>query len=72
MKFEKYMTLEVLMYVEYPEVYEFMFAVNKQMRAFLKLNYISLCSGFTNEGLISHNIRISKYWEFVMGPPQFY
>ncbi len=42
LRFDKYMTLEVLMYVKLPDVYEFMFAVNKPTRAYLKHNYIAL------------------------------
>lgn len=35
LRFDKYLTPEVLMYVKLPEVYEFMFAVNKSMRTYL-------------------------------------
>jgi hypothetical protein len=35
LRYDKYITLDVLMFVDHPEAYEFMFAVNKATRTFL-------------------------------------
>ncbi len=56
LRYYTYVTLEVLMCIEHPKVYEFMFAVNKEVRAFLQDNFIAIRNGFTNEGLITHNV----------------
>ena len=63
LRYYTYVTLDVLMYVEYPKVYEFMFTVNKATRAFLEDNFIAIRNGFTNEGLITHDIYycVDKY-----------
>jgi hypothetical protein len=51
---DKYLTLEVMMYVDHPEVWKFMFSVNKEARTFLQENFITIQNGFTNAGLITH------------------
>jgi hypothetical protein len=38
LRYIKYLTLEVMMYVEHLDSLEFMFSVNKETRAFLKNN----------------------------------
>lgn len=50
---DKYLTLEVIMYIEYTEVLNFMFSINKEMRSFLQNNFITVKNGFINEGLIT-------------------
>ena len=50
----KYLTLEVMMYVEHPQVYNFMFTLNKETRSFLQKNFITCQNGFINEGLITY------------------
>ena len=35
LRYDKYLTLDVLMFVDHPKAYEFMFAVNKATRTFL-------------------------------------
>ncbi len=49
-----YLTLEVMMYVEYPEVLKFLFEVNKVTRSFIQNNGIKIKNAFVNEGLITH------------------
>ena len=56
LRFNKYLTLDVMMYVEHPEVYKFMFSVNKATRSFLLKNFITLRNGFINNGLITYQI----------------
>ena len=49
----KFLTIEVMMYVDHQEVNKFMFAVNQETRSFIQQNFISIRNGFTNEGLIT-------------------
>jgi len=64
MMYDRYLTLEVMKYVEHPEVLKFMFSVNKETRLFLKNNFIIVRNGFVNEGLIIFqlNYDILSYW----------
>ena len=55
-RFGKYLTLEVMMYVEHPEVYRFMFTLSREARAFLENNFITVRNGFINEGLITYQL----------------
>lgn len=48
----KYLTIDVLLNIDYLEAYNFMFNLNKVTRAFFTQNFISVRDGFTNEGLI--------------------
>lgn len=52
LRFAKYITLEVMMYVDHPQVYKFMFNLNKQSRFYLQNNIKTVQNGFINEGLI--------------------
>ncbi len=47
-----YLTLEVLMYVEHPEVLKKMFEVNIEARSYIENNFITIRNGFINNGLI--------------------
>jgi hypothetical protein len=62
---DKYLTLEVMTYVEYPEVYKFMFSVTKETRNFFFDNIITIRNGFVNEGLIPYKLEndFNHYWE---------
>ena len=53
---EKYLTLELMLYIEHPEVLQFMFSVNKETRKFLESNFITIRNGFVNEGLITFEL----------------
>ena len=53
LRFNKYITLEVMMYVEYLEVYKFMFTLNRDTRSYLRNNFNIVQNGFINEGLIT-------------------
>ena len=54
LRHHKYLTLDVMMYVDHQQVFEFMFACNKKARAFLQHNYLTIRNGFVNDGLIPY------------------
>jgi hypothetical protein len=54
LRYEKYLTLDVMMHVEHHQVLQFMFACNKQARTFLQHNYITVRNEFVNNGLIPY------------------
>ena len=56
LRHEKYLTLDVMMYVERSKALEFIFYVNKEARAFLHQHFISIQNGFINEGLIFYDL----------------
>ena len=56
LRYDKYMTLDVLMYIDYREALQFMFAVSKQARLFLHSNIVPFINEFENEGLITYEI----------------
>ncbi len=49
-----YLTLEVMMYVEHPEVLEKMFEVSREARSYIENNFITIRNGFINAGLITY------------------
>ena len=57
LKYDKYLTLEVMTFVEHPGVYNFMFGVNKKTRSYLQDNYIAVQNGFINGGLIIYQLK---------------
>ena len=57
---DKYLTLDVMMYVEPQDVLKFMFTVNKETRAYLTQNSSTIQNGFINGGLITYDFDISK------------
>ena len=57
LRYDIYLTLEVLMYAEHPEVLKFMFAVNKEARSYIESKFITIRNGFTNAGLITHQLK---------------
>jgi hypothetical protein len=56
LRYDIFLTLDVMMHIKYQDAYNFMFAVNKQGRKFLKNNFITIRNGFINDGLISYEI----------------
>ena len=54
LRYEKYLTLDVLLYIESQDAYKFMFGVNKEGRTYIKDNFITVRNGFVNEGLIEY------------------
>jgi hypothetical protein len=61
LRYDIYLVLDVMMHVEYQKAYKFMFAVNKEARLFLLNNFINICNGFINDGLIPYEIREYDY-----------
>ena len=57
---EKYLTLDVMMYIEHPEVLNFMFCVNIETRTFLQNDFITINNGFINEGLITYHLLLQN------------
>ena len=56
LRYDKYLTLEVMTYVEHPEVYKFMYSLNDESRTFLEINFISVRNEFINAGLITFHL----------------
>ena len=57
LRYEKYLVLDVMMYVDHPEVYEFMYSINKETRSFFLKNFITVRNGFFNDGLIIYLLK---------------
>ena len=51
-RYDIYLPLEVMMYVEHLNAYKFMFKVNKEGRKYLFNNFKTVRNGFINDGLI--------------------
>ena len=60
---DKYLTLEVMIFVEYLNVCEFMYSVNLETRNFVQRNFITIRNGFINEGLITYEL--SDYFNYM-------
>jgi hypothetical protein len=56
LRYVKYLILNVMMNVDHPEVYKFMFSINKEARKFLQDNFITVRNEFINEGLITYEL----------------
>ena len=63
--YDKYLTIDVMLYIEHQEAYNFMFAVNKSARIFLQNNFIAVRNGFINDGLITYYFgkQVNHYYE---------
>jgi hypothetical protein len=56
LRYVTYLTIDVMMYVDHPEVYKFMFTLNKEARKFLQDKFITIRNGFVNDGLITYEL----------------
>ena len=54
---DKYLTLEIMMYLEYEAVLKFMFELDKESRNFLLNNSLTIRNAFINEGLIVYHFK---------------
>ena len=54
LKYDTYLILDVMMYVQHQEILKFMFAVNKDTRGFLQHNFTTILNGLNNRGLIPY------------------
>ena len=52
LKTDIFLTLDVLMFINYEAALKFMFSLNKLTRLFILQNFIIVRNGFTNDGLI--------------------
>lgn len=52
----KFLTIEVMMFIDHQEAYKFMFSLNKAMRSFFQQNIMTIQSGFINDGLIDYEL----------------
>ena len=57
LRYYTYLTLDVMMHVEYQEANKFMYALNMESRSFFEKNFITVRNGFINEGLITYDLR---------------
>ena len=60
LSYEKYLMIEVMIYVEHIKVKQFIFSVNKEARSFLLKNFIPIRNSVINEGLITYYFDIEK------------
>ncbi len=49
---DKYLILDVMIFIEYDDITYLMFDANKETRKFLHENYITIRNGFINDGLV--------------------
>jgi len=64
LRYETYLVLDVLMYIDYHQALYFMFSLTKESRAFLQSNSITIDNGFVNEGLIDYHFDVTPKYEF--------
>jgi hypothetical protein len=64
LRYDTYLTLDVMMHVEQEDAYKFMFALNKDARKFILDNFIAVRNGFVNEGLIDFWFGAEERMEF--------
>ena len=62
LKYDKFLTLEVMKYVENREVCNFMFCVNNMSRSYIQDNFITIQNEFINEGLITYQLIGNFYY----------
>ena len=71
LSYYKYLTLEVLMYVDIQEAYNFLFSVNKEGKSFLERNFITVRNGFVNDGLVTCYVH-DTFYDFVQLEKQYF
>jgi hypothetical protein len=59
LRYEKYLFLDVLLYIDYKNALEFMFKLSIDARKFLHSNISSINNAYNNEGLIIHDIKFT-------------
>ena len=58
LRYNTYLTLDVMIHVEKEDAYKFMFALNKTARKFILDKFITVRNGFVNDGLIDFSFGI--------------
>ena len=61
---EKYLTLEIMMYVDYFDSLIFMFSLNKATRIFVESNASTIRNGFINDGLYDYQLNCDFFHYF--------
>ncbi len=56
LRFCAYVTLNVMMHVEYEKAFKFIFSINKEGRSFFLKKFITIRNGFINYGLIPYEL----------------
>ena len=56
LRYDTYLTLDIIMCIEYKYALQYLFDVNKQTRQFLCRHFITIKNSYENEGLITHEI----------------
>ena len=56
LRHDPFLTIDVMMYIDYLLVQKFMFSLNKETRSFLKDNFMIFRNAFVNEGLITYDL----------------
>ena len=57
LKYFKYLTLDIMMNIDYQIVLKFMFTLNKEARSFLQQNFITIRNEFVNDGLLTYSFK---------------
>ncbi len=57
----KYLTLEVMKFIDYFDALKFMFKCNLQSRLFLESKIDTMQNEFENEGLITFELRLDEF-----------
>ena len=61
LRYDKFLTLDVMMNVKHFDALKFMFSLNKEARAFLKEHIQTIQNEFDNKGLFIHEVDMSDY-----------
>jgi hypothetical protein len=64
LRYDTYLTLDVMMHVEQEDAFKFMFSLNKDARKFILDKFITVRNGFVNDGLIDFRFRNEARLQF--------
>lgn len=57
LRYYTYLTLDVMMFLEYQEALNFMYTINNEGRSFIMNNIITIRNGFINDGLFTYQLK---------------
>lgn len=61
LKVRKYLTLEIMLHVDYPDILTYMYAVNRATRSYIESNLKTIRNGFINAGLITYQLKTNDF-----------
>ena len=61
LRYNNYLTLEIMLFVDWKEACEFMFYFNRGSRTFLESNATTILNGYENDGLIDYILKCDYY-----------